>query len=127
MQVQSISNQNNQPHFNAFYKIPTKNITKEVFELVEKYNCTKCPSNYLAPEFWYILTPDTKIAQKKIEKAILKAGGKFWKADLKNILNKQICETIFKVRQAFDNGKEEWVEGKSKGKEKANQGVDLLF
>ena len=121
MQVQSINNQNNQPHFNALYKIPTKNISEKVVELADKYKCTKCPSNYLAPEFWYILTPNTKKAEKEFEKAFLENGGKYWKADIKDILNKQICETIFWVRKAFDNGKEEWVEGKAK------QGMDLLF
>lgn len=121
MQVQSINKQNNQPHFKALYKVPRENINEKVLELVEKYKCARCPSGYLAPRYWYILTPNTKNAEKQFEKAFLENGGKYWKASLTDILNKQICETIFFVRKAFDNGKEEWVVGKAK------QGVDLLF
>ena len=72
MQVQSVNNQNNQPHFNALYKIPAKNIGEKVVKLVDKYKCTQCPSSYLAPKFYYILTPDTKKVEEEFEKH-------FWK------------------------------------------------
>lgn len=110
MQVQCINNQNKNINYSGLYKIPAKNIGEKVFTLVKEHKCVNVPSSYLAPKFWYILTPDNKEIEDVFENAFLENVGKYWKVDIKDVLNKQVCETLFGVRKTLDNGKEDWVE-----------------
>lgn len=120
MQVQSVNNQNKNINFSGLYKIPAKGIGETVSNLVEKHNCLKVPSSYLAPKYWYILTPESKEVEEEFEKTFLEHLGKYWKAHFRLGFNRQVCEKIFETTKLVDN-KENWVEAEVK------HGLDVQF